>query len=339
MLADSVEPDLRRMLTSSSMSPDHLPALSVIIVTYRRPQFLARCLTSLWGQREHIRQLIVVDASERNDHQVVSSAYEAATYVHVPQLAGHMTSSRNEGLLYASGDVISFLDDDVVVHPGWAEAVRSAFAEEKIDALAGRTLNRVPGEDEPMEPIGSLTPAGTLTAGFAALREGRCRVTHGIGANMSFARPTLRRLGGFRDDYPGTALREDTDIFLRIARIGGVVVFDPDAAVDHLPAPHVKGSRFDTRYKLYGRRNHMVLLARHAGIGSALVRRWVASQFVDVRDAPGVRRRAERLGVTVLGVAWGMGASVRKARLAPTDPIRRDPVADRIREALKVRSP
>lgn len=329
---------LRAMLTSSDMSVDHLPTLSVIIVTYGRPQFLLRCLTSLQEQREDIHQVIVVDASERDDRTAVESAFRAAIYVHVPQLAGHMTSSRNEGLLHASQDVISFLDDDVVAHFGWANAVRRAFAEEAVDALAGRTLNYLPGEDEPGEQIGTLTPEGRLTAAFATARGARCRVTHGIGANMSFARPMLRRLGGFRDDYPGTALREDTDIFLRIARLGGVALYDPAAVVDHLPAPHVKGSRFDTRYKLYGRRNHMVLLARHAGIGSPLTRRWVASQFVDVREVRGARRRVERLGVTALGVAWGLGAAARQAGLRPADPVRQDDVADRIREALGTRS-
>ena len=49
-----------------------------------------------------------------------------------------------------------------------------------------------------------------------------------------------------------------------------IAVFAPLAVVDHLPAPHVKGRRFDTRYKLYGRRNHMVMLARYAGRRSPL---------------------------------------------------------------------
>lgn len=311
-----------------------LPTLSVVIVTYRRPDFLDRCLKALEKQQLDITQVVVVDASPDDAGERVAAAFGNIVYVHAPELAGHMTRSRNRALLHSRGDVISFLDDDVVVRPGWASAVRHAFQDEPIDALAGRTLNGLPGEEAPEEPIGTLGADGVLTAGFAAASDSRQPVTHGIGANMSFSRDILSRLGGFRDDYPGTALREDTDIFLRIAKLGGRVIFDPMAAVDHLPAPHVHGARFDTRYKLYGRRNHMVLLARHCGLASPMLGRWLKRQFRDVFTPTGVRRKVERFGVTSLGVAWGLGAALRSAKLHPLAPERDDPAALRIRTAL-----
>lgn len=318
------------------MMNKELPALCVIIVTYRRSAFMERCLLSLGGERDDLAQVIVVDASPDDDLARAQAAYEGVTYVHAPELAGYMTKSRNRGLLHVrEADVISFLDDDVVVHQGWARAVRVAFGEEAIDALAGRTLNRIPGEEAPDEPIGTLQPNGRLTAGFGARVDGRVRVVHGIGANMSFAREALHRLGGFRDDYPGTALREDTDIFLRISRLGGLTMYDPNAVVDHLPAPHVHGARFDTRYKLYGRRNHMVLLSRHAGLRSTLLGRWVLGQVGDVTKVPGIRRKLERLGVTVIGIAWGALAATTHAGMGPTDPVRDGDEADQIRSALR----
>jgi GT2 family glycosyltransferase len=159
-------------------------------------------------------------------------------------------------------------------------------------------------------------------------------VDHGIGANMSFRRSVIARLGGFRDDYPGTAMREDTDMFVRIKRIGGVAVFAPDAVVDHLPAPHVHGRRFDTRYKLYARRNHMVLLARYDGIRSPMLRRWVAREFKTVAEAPSFLRRLRRLGVIALGVGWGTAAMVRQARWKPIAPDRMDAAGRELRAIL-----
>lgn len=312
----------------------HGLSLSVVVVTYERPAFLERCLASLADEDEAIEQVVVVDASARSAQELVLRKLPTATYVHAPELAGHMTKSRNRALHHVVGDVISFIDDDVVVHRGWANAIRQAFNDEEMDALAGRTLNGIPGEDHPAEPIGTLTTDGRLTAGFGAVTDGRISVTHGIGANMSFTRQTLQRLGGFRDDYPGTALREDTDIFLRIARLGGSVLYDPAAAVDHLPAPHVHGRRFDTRYKLYGRRNHMVLLARHSGATSPLLRRWIVGQYEDVIKVSGARRRAERFGVTTLGVAWGALAVLRDAGVKPSPPERHDPGGQAVRASL-----
>lgn len=310
------------------------PQLTVCIVTYERPEFLARCLASLQRNAPDT-PVVVVDAS-RVGASSAAAAHPGALYVHRPELAGWMTRSRNEALLHAGGDIIAFLDDDVVVSEGWRRGLLDAFASElRPDAVAGRTRNLQPGEDEYDLPIGRLRDDGTLTAGFAAVRDGLEIVDHGIGANMSFRREMLARLGGFRDDYPGTAMREDTDMFLRVKRVGGVTVFAPLAVVDHLPAPHVKGRRFDTRYKLYGRRNHMVMLARYAGRRSPLLRRWIASDLRAVLRAGGPLRCLQRLGVSLIGIAWGTVAALRQAAARPLPPERHDAYAQAIRAALE----
>ena len=315
------------------MTADRAP-LSVCIVTYERPEFLRRCLQSLQAHLTADADVVVVDASATDAAALVAAVRPSARYVHRPQLAGWMTRSRNEALRHARGAIVSFLDDDVVIGPTWQAAVIAAFGDAAVDAVAGRTRNGQPGEERYDLPIGRLRPDGSLTEGFASLPAGVVAVDHGIGANMSFRRSVLARLGGFRDDYPGTAMREDTDVYLRIQRLGGTAVFAPDAVVDHLPAAHVKGARFDTRYKLYARRNHVVLLARHGGIRSPLLRRWIARELREVAQAPGLRRRVQRLGVTVLGIVWGAAAMLRQARWAPLPPERTDPAGRELRATL-----
>ncbi|WP_404443960.1 glycosyltransferase [Microbacterium marinum] len=307
---------------------------SVCIVTYERPTFLRRCLDALAERTAEGTEVVVVDASSGSDRGAIAAEFPSVNYVHAPHLAGWMTRSRNEALKHASGKVISFLDDDVVIGETWQAGVLAAFTDETVAAVAGRTRNLQPGEEEYAPPVGRLLQDGSLTEGFASLPDGVVDVDHGIGANMSFRRHVLARLGGFRDDYPGTAMREDTDIFLRIKRLGGRSVFSPDAVVDHLPAPHVRGRRFDTRYKLYARRNHMVLLARDAGIGSAVLSRWTVREFAGVADAPGVLRKIRRLGVTVLGVGWGVVAMARQATWRPMSPERQDTLGRELRARL-----
>lgn len=307
---------------------------SVCIVTYERPDFLLRCLTALDRSVAPGTQIVVVDASAASAAEPVAQACTSAVYIHAPHLAGWMTRSRNEALRHVTGDIVSFLDDDVVVSAGWQAAVLEATADESVSAVAGRTRNLQPGEEEYDLPVGRLMPDGSLTDGFASAPPEPLEVDHGIGANMTFRRTVLARLGGFRDDYPGTAMREDTDIYLRIKRIGGRAIFVPGAVVDHLPAPHVKGTRFDTRYKLYGRRNHMVLLARYDGIRSPLLLRWVAREFGAVGRAPSAGAKLRRFGVTVVGVAWGAGAMLRQARWLPLPPERDDAAARQLRAIL-----
>jgi GT2 family glycosyltransferase len=307
---------------------------SICIVTYERPDFLRRCLQSLQKNVAPDAEVVVVDASGTPASAIVEETLASAIYVHAPELAGWMTRSRNAALRHVQGDIVSFIDDDVVVSGTWQRALLTAFADPTVTAVAGRTRNLQPGEDFYAQPIGRILPDGSLTEGFASLAPGVTEVDHGIGANMSFRRSMLALLGGFRDDYPGTAMREDTDIFLRVKRAGGRSVFVPDAVVDHLPGPHVKGRRFDTRYKLYARRNHMVLLARDGGIRSPSVRRWVRREFRVVAEAPGLGRKARRLGVTSLGIAWGTAAMLLHARWAPTPPARNDKAGQELRRLL-----
>jgi glycosyltransferase involved in cell wall biosynthesis len=310
------------------------PELSVCIVTYERPVFLQRCVAALDGAVDDDVEIVVVDASARSSADLVEEIRPSAVYVHAPELAGWMTRSRNASLRWARGRVIAFLDDDVVVGPGWQEALLRAFDDPTVDAVAGRTRNLQPGEESYDLPVGRLLPDGSMTEGFASVQPSPVDVDHGIGANMSFRRSVLAELGGFRDDYPGTAIREDTDIFLRIKRLGRRAVFAPEAVVDHRPAPHVHGARFDTRYKLYGRRNHMVLLARYAGIGSSLLRRWTAREFGSIGHVPGIVHKANRLAVVTVGVGWGAAAVLRDARWRPLPAARTDPLGRELRRVL-----
>lgn len=311
--------------------------LTVCIVTYERPTYLARCLSALRERGSGIDEIVVVDASAASGAAAVATQDARIRYVHAPRLAGWMTRSRNEALRWASGDVIAFIDDDAVIRDGWADALRKAFADPSVAAVSGRTCNGLPGEERYEQPIGQLLDNGELTEGFAALREEPVEVMHGIGANMSFRRTVLAELGGFRDDYPGTALREDTDMFLRVRAIGGRVLFVPNAVVDHRAAAHVTGERFDTRYKLYRRRNHVVLLARNAGAGSALLRRWLVLELRQVALAPGLGGKARRLVVTLAGLLWGLAALPRNARWRPLPARRQDAYARALRARLSAR--
>lgn len=310
------------------------PTLSVCIVTYERPSYLRRCLEALNSLTDGVDEVVVVDASARAHETTVREVCPDVTYVWSPQLAGWMTRSRNEALRWVTGDIIAFLDDDVCVHDGWSSALRAAFAHPDLAAAGGRTLNGQPGEEVSEEPIGRYQPGGVLTGGFAARSDGPIEIDHGIGANMAFRRAVLADLGGFRDDYPGTALREDTDMFLRVKSIGGKALFLPNAVVDHLPAPHVVGERFDTRYKLYARRNHAVLLSRHEGIRSPALRRWARSEIARVGEVASAKDRILRLGVTLLGLGWGAAALPTKARWAPMEPRRQDALGRELRATL-----
>ena len=67
--------------------------------------------------------------------------------------------------------------------------------------------------------------------------------------------------------------------FSRAAALGYRVIFSPDAAVDHLGAPHVRGRRFDIRYTFWTRHNHVLLLGRNFGLTSTYARAWLRGEL------------------------------------------------------------
>jgi GT2 family glycosyltransferase len=315
------------------------PSLTVIIVTWRRPEFVRSCLQHLMMLDGSSIEIIVVDASPDGQTASIVRDFHRTRYVSFAGGAGRMTKSRNAGLLLASGDIIAFVDDDANARTGWAHGIRQAFSDLSVAAVAGRTCRGLPGEDvEGFDSIGNLLPNGELTANFAADPGSIIEVDHGMGANMAFRADVLAELGGFRDDFLGVgAVREDTDIFLRVKALGLRSVFAPNAIVDHSGAPHVRGRRFDFRYAFWANHNHVLLLARNLGLGSRELRAWLATrpkQALRAEHSSFVRRVAW-LVIEAAGVLAGIGTGLFKAKWTASDPIRGDRTGEMIREHLR----
>ena len=143
--------------------------------------------------------------------------------------------------------------------------------------MGGRQIRRQPGElTDGLDAIGQLLDDGTLTGHFAADPGRVVDVDHLLGANMAFRRSVLDQLGGIRDGYAGTCIREETDLCLRVQRAGYRLLYTPDAVVEHVAAPYAKGERFDLRYAYWAQKNHLILLIRIFGISDPRVRRFAA---------------------------------------------------------------
>ncbi|MGQ9808763.1 MAG: glycosyltransferase family 2 protein [Armatimonadota bacterium] len=312
--------------------------LTVIIPTYNRPDCVRRCLACLMAQEPRPDQIIVVDASPDTRTRDVVAEFEGVEYLRNDSGYGHMTQSRNLGLTRAAGEVVAFLDDDAFAHPDWAKNLLSCYTDPSVGGVGGRALNRQPGEEAiGADRIGRFTANGELTGFFAADPGQVIEVDHLVGCNMSFRRQVLHELGGLRDDYPGTELREETDICFRVRKQGYRLLFTPYAIVDHIGAPQGKGQRFDLRYAYYGQRNHLVLLLRNFGPLTPIVWRYLGRSLLVHGVLEFARRIAAafaRLGVLLAGTATGLAAGLWLALTQGTGSIRRGREAEELREQM-----
>lgn len=305
-------------------------SIVVVIATYQRPEYVEECLTHLERQSIEPDRIVVVDASPNERTREVVARHPAVEYRRNPLGLGHTATSRAIGFEGADEDVVAFIDDDAYAEPEWLERLLEPYGDPDVAAVGGRARNGQPGEErDGIGQIGLLLPDGRLTGYFSAAPDRVVEVDHMLGANMSVRSEIVHELGGIRDLYPGTCLREETDIALRIRRRGLRIVYTPFAVVEHIGGRYARGRRFDSRYRYFGARNHVVLLTTTLGWNDPHVRRYGRTVFRTAGREVTVGLRAlkhrhgarakiqgfagglQRSSVDLLGAAAGVLAALR----------------------------
>ncbi|MGJ3245102.1 MAG: glycosyltransferase family 2 protein [Elainellaceae cyanobacterium] len=237
-------------------STDELPSFTVAICTKDRPDNLSRCLQSLIalqlshenpeqkGDRQDLPrfEILVVDnaPSDQRTHNLITGL-PTVRYVQEPKPG--LDFARNTALHHARGELLAYLDDDVVVDRHWFDGLQDAWAENPdAGAFTGLVL---PYELETEAQI-LFEQRGGFRRGFEKIRYGQCLPGNplhpcgagifGAGCNMTFRRDVLLKLGGFDDaldtgaPLPGGG---DLDIFYRVIRAGYHLVYEPHYLVFH----------------------------------------------------------------------------------------------------------
>jgi glycosyltransferase involved in cell wall biosynthesis len=91
-----------------------MPAVSVVVPTYDRPERLGHAIASALGQTAGDLEVVVVDDGSPGDvvHEIVRNQDDARLrYVRQPSRRG-VAAARNEGVKRATAPYIAFLDDD-----------------------------------------------------------------------------------------------------------------------------------------------------------------------------------------------------------------------------------
>lgn len=118
------------------------PSISVVIPTRNRPDDLARAVKSVLAQTYRASELLIIDQStSKKSKQVALPLLEIAPelkvqYVLNPQISG-LTAAKNVAIKLATGDVLLFIDDDIILEPNFLEALIWAYRESDLDGIGG----------------------------------------------------------------------------------------------------------------------------------------------------------------------------------------------------------
>ena len=215
---------------------------SLIVCTRRRPQALLRCLSSLLACPNGLDEVIVVD-NDPEASDLVRQLDEFPGVVYVRERLPGLSHARNAGIRVATGDIILFTDDDVVVHPEWPVRMIQCFDDPAVMAATGLVL---PAELESDAQAAFEWDLGGFGQGFRPIRydaeffaAGRDRGVPvwriGCGASMAFRRAAFAKVGLFdtRLGAGASGCSEDSELWYRLLAAGHVCHYDPSAVVYH----------------------------------------------------------------------------------------------------------
>jgi glycosyltransferase involved in cell wall biosynthesis len=214
-------------------------AISVVICTYNRAESLRLTLESLIEpSRGQDTEIIVVDNNSDDHTREVARSFEDALpglrYVHEPRRG--LSRARNTGIRCASGDLIAFVDDDIVVDRRWLDTIRAAFSTHPADVVAGpialASASFPAWWQEHFSLALGLLDLGDRPVLFSRGYQGTC----GIGGNLCFRRHVFDRCGDFDVSLGRGApldMGEDMELCHRLLERSHSVLYFPPARVFH----------------------------------------------------------------------------------------------------------
>ena len=198
--------------------------LSIVVPYHDNPGQLELCLGALKAHAGGLELILVDDASK--DRRAIELAAKAATqHLRLDTNSGPAVA-RNLGAKHAHGDVLVFIDSDVVINAETIPAMQRLLAEDPaLGALFGSY------DDAPASP-GFVTEYRNLLHHWTHQNGPREATTWWAGCG-AIRKRVFEKVGGFDESFRRPSI-EDIELGMRMKAAGERIVLAPEIQCKHL---------------------------------------------------------------------------------------------------------
>jgi len=191
------------------------PTVSVIIPTFQEENYIAKTLSNLRKVTTPI-EVIVVDGGSRD--KTIEIAKRFTDKIYSIRKRG-ISAGRNHGAKHANGDILVFLDADLIFPPDFLEKTQKPFEDATV---VGATCNIMPNPRKSrLDATLFFYFYNTLIRVFTKIKP------HSRGEFFAVRKSAFLRAKGFDENMP---CLEDHDLANRLSKLGRFV-FIPDLTV------------------------------------------------------------------------------------------------------------
>lgn len=206
-----------------------MPAYSLIIPVYNRPQELDELLACIQTQEFKDFEVIVIEDGSTEDASAIIDKYkDAFSLAYYVKENGGQGFARNYAFERAKGDYFIILDSDALLEPNYLTEVDKAVKEQGLDLFGG------PDQDHlsftPIQKAISYSMTSFFTTGGIRGKEKNIGGQfHPRSFNMGISRKVYEATGGFKI----TRMGEDIEFSIRCISLGFKSGLIPKAFIYH----------------------------------------------------------------------------------------------------------
>jgi glycosyltransferase involved in cell wall biosynthesis len=218
-------------MSTATTSTKAAPTITCVVPTYKRERVLVETLSHLVALLRSGDEIVVVDQTPRHEPDTEAGLCRLTAHGEVRWFRRDKPSqceAMNAAAAVSRGDILLFLDDDVIPSPNLLEAHRAALTGTDVPpATCGQVLQ--PWDERPVERVVNYE------IGFNAAYDKPCDILSLMAGNFAMRREVYFQVGGMDENFIGSNYRNDAEMAYRIyRRTGRKVRFVPEATMRHL---------------------------------------------------------------------------------------------------------